>query len=67
MNCGLSVGNKNAKYCEQESRCWYCIMFLIKDLFTNSTDFVSLKDLRPDINLKQFLGTGTDFGFLILI
>ena len=42
-------------------------MFLIKDLFTNSTDFVSLKDLRPHIKLKQLLGTGTDFGFTVLI
>jgi hypothetical protein len=42
-------------------------MFLIKGLFTNSTDFVSLKDLRPDIKLKQFLGAGTDFGFPVHI
>jgi len=42
-------------------------MFLIQDLFTNSTDFISLKDLSPDIKLKQFLGTGTDFGVPVLI
>jgi hypothetical protein len=42
-------------------------IFLIKDLFTNSRDFLSLKDLRPDIKLKQFWGTGTDFGFPVVI
>jgi hypothetical protein len=42
-------------------------MFLIQDLFTSSTDFVSLKDLRPHTKLKQLLGTVTDFGFPVLI